>query len=239
MKKIIALFAAGTILLACAEKEQPKGNLQLTGKIDGLKQGLLYIQKLEDTTLVVLDSIRIGGDSSFKSDLDIKSPEMLYLFLDRGTSNSIDNSLLVFAEPGAINIETSLERFYADSKITGSKNHDLYEEFKKVNSRFTGQQLDLAAEQLNAYKEKKAVSMSENEAKADRILKKKYLYAINFAINNKDKEVAPFVALSEINDAGTPFLDTIFKSLTPEIAASKYGKLLEKHIAGRKQSEKQ
>jgi hypothetical protein len=49
--------------------------------------------------------------STFESDIDLKSPEMLYLFLDRGVSNSLDNNLLFFAEPGNINIETKLDSF--------------------------------------------------------------------------------------------------------------------------------
>jgi hypothetical protein len=69
------------------------------------------------------------------SDIDLKSPEMLYLFLDRGVSNSLDNNLLFFAEPGNINIETKLDSFLYGAKITGSKNHELYEEYKKINSR--------------------------------------------------------------------------------------------------------
>ena len=34
---------------------------------------------------------------------------MLYLFLDRGQTNSIDNNLPFFAEPGNIKIETTLK----------------------------------------------------------------------------------------------------------------------------------
>jgi hypothetical protein len=49
----------------------------------------LYIQRIVDTALVAIDTISIDGSSSFSSDLDLKSPEMLYLFLDRGVSNSL------------------------------------------------------------------------------------------------------------------------------------------------------
>jgi hypothetical protein len=59
---------------------------------------------------------------------------MLYL-LDRGTSNSLDNNLMFFAEPGTINIDTNLESYIANAKVTGSKNQDLFEEYKKINSR--------------------------------------------------------------------------------------------------------
>ena len=67
--------------------------------------------------------------------------------------------------------------------------------------------------------------------------KRKYLYTVNFALNNKDSEVAPYIALSEIYDANINLLDTINKVLTPEIKASKYGKKLEEFIAERKAEE--
>jgi hypothetical protein len=45
-------------------------------------------------TLVAIDTITIDGSSAFESDIDLKSPEMLYLFLDRGVSkHSLDNNL--------------------------------------------------------------------------------------------------------------------------------------------------
>jgi hypothetical protein len=56
------------------------------------------------------------------------------------------------------------------------------------------------------------------------VIKRKYLYATNFAINNKDHEVAPYIALAEIYDINLKFLDTIQKSMTPKVAQSLYGK---------------
>jgi hypothetical protein len=67
----------------------------------------LYIQRIVDTALVAIDTISIDGSSS-SSDLDLKSPEMLYLFLDRGVSNSLDNNLIFFAEPGTLKLKLIL-----------------------------------------------------------------------------------------------------------------------------------
>ena len=53
----------------------------------------------------------MNGDSKFESDLNLASPEMLYLFLDRGVTNSLDNNISFFAEPGNINIDTNLESY--------------------------------------------------------------------------------------------------------------------------------
>jgi hypothetical protein len=224
-------------VIGCGKKEA-EGNLVVTGDVKGLKKGTLYIQKMEDTAFVVLDSIAISGDSHFESTLNIESPEMLYIFLDRGVTENIDNSLMFFAEPGKINIDTELATFFAKAKITGSKNHDLYEDFKKVKSRFTNQELTLTEQELNAFKDKKPLPADLRE-KYEMIIKKKYLYAVNFALTNKDHAVSPYIALSEISDANVNYLDTIRKSMAPDVAKSKYGKILTEYVAERKKEEQQ
>lgn len=230
MKKIILAFVS-LVLLASCNKTESQANLHITGNIKGLKKGTLYIQRIVDTNLVAIDTIVIDGSSAFTSDIDLKSPEMLYLFLDRGTSNSLDNNILFFAEPGTINIDTNLESYISDAKITGSKNHDLYEEYKKINSRFIEEKLTLIEKKFNAIKSNNTKSIDSLNAKQDSNIKRKYLFATNFAINNKDQEVAPYIALSEIYDINVKYLDTIQKSMTPKVAQSLYGKKLTEYVA--------
>ena len=45
-------------------------------------------------------------------------------------------------------------------------------------------------------------------------------------MNNKDSEVAPYIALSEVFDANIKYLDTLYNVLPKDIALSKYGKEL-------------
>jgi hypothetical protein len=225
MKKSLLAFVS-LLLLASCNKNESKTNLRITGNIKGLKTGTLYIQRVVDSALVAIDTIVIDGSSTFESDIDLKSPEMLYLFLDRGVSNSLDNNLLFFAEPGNINIETKLDSFLYGAKITGSKNHELYEEYKKINSRFRNDNLTLLEQKFNAIKSQNTKAIDSLSARQDSNTKRRYLYATNFAINNKDYEVAPYITLSEIYDINLKYLDTIQKSMTPKVAKSMYGKKL-------------
>lgn len=234
-KKIILLFSV-LVLIACSEKKSNK-NLEITGYIKGLKKGTLYIQKIKDTTLVALDTIKINGDSHFKSEMNIEEPEMFYLFLDRGVSNSLDNNIVFFAEKGKINIETSLDFFTSDAKITGSKNHQLYEEYRKVVSRYIDQDLELIKKRIYALKSKNQTQVDSIDELQKNIIKSKYLYTTNFAVNNAKYEVAPYVALAEIYDINLKFLDTIQSSLSPKVAKSLYGKKLKELIAQRKIAE--
>jgi hypothetical protein len=63
------------------------------------------------------------------------------------------------------------------------------------------------------------------------------LHAANFAINNKEYEVAPYIALSEIYDINLKYLDTIQKSMSPKVAKSLYGKKLTEYIASIKKQQ--
>lgn len=233
---ILVCIASSLALVSCSEKKSTK-NFVLTGNIKGLKSGTLYIQRIKDTTLVAIDTIKINGNSHFTSEFDLQSPEMLYLFLDRGVTNSLDNNIPFFAEKGNMNLETSLDFFTADVKITGSKNQQLYDEYKKVVSRYVDQDLTLIEKKIKAYQTKKMDEVNKIDEEQKGIQKRKYLYTTNFAVNHGDFEVAPYVALAEIYDINLKYMDTIQKSMTPKVSKSLYGKKLNAFIAIRKKEE--
>ena len=233
MKKSIIAVVTLLLLVAC-DKNETKGNLHITGNIKGLKKGTLYIQRLVDTAFVAMDTIIIEGSSTFTSNLDLKSPEMLYLFLDRGTSNSLDNNIPFFAEPGNISIETTLENYLSNAKITGSKNHEIYEEYRKINSTFTDKNLSNIEQKFSALKNQNAKKVDSINVAQDANVKRKYLFAANFALNNRDYEVAPYIALSDIYDINIKYLDTIQKAMSPKVAQSLYGKKLTEYVTAAK-----
>jgi hypothetical protein len=237
MQKLVYALAALLLLNACSEKKQTK-NLLITGDIEGFKKGTIYIQRLQDTLLINLDSIEISGDSKFSSELDIDSPEMLYLSINRGQTKSLDNNLPFFAEPGKMTIETSLSYFTSDAKITGSKNQDLYNEYKTVMASFIDQDLQIIKSKYEALRDKQNQKIDSLTERQKQITKRKYLYSTNFAVNHSDYEVAPYIGLSEIYDINLKYLDTITKSMTPKVAKSKYGKQLKILLEERKKLEK-
>lgn len=238
MKKTLITLCTLALLATSCKKDNETGNsLHLTGTVDGLKQGKLYLKKIVDTSFVTIDSFTIQGNSNFESTLKIDSPEMYYLFLDRGISNSKDNSLMFFAEPGNMTIKTDLKEFYAKTKVTGSKNNDLYEDYKKIKSRYTDEENQALSMMLFAQKMKDAKMLDSLTDRSDKLVIRRYLSAVNFAVNNAKHEVAPYIALTDIYDANIKYLDTIQKSLSPEVSRSHYGKLLQEFISKRKQQE--
>jgi hypothetical protein len=230
MKKSIVAFFTLLLLVSC-NKEVSKTNLHLTANIKGLKKGTLYIQRVVDNSLIVIDTIKIDGDSKFETDIDLKSAEMLYMFLDRGVTNSMDNNILFFAESGTMNIETNLDSYISSAKISGSKNQEKYEEYQKINSRFRDENLDMIQQKFMAMKNNNQKALDSLNVKQDNNIKRKYLFATNFAINNREYEISPYIALSEIYDINIKYLDTIQKSMSPKVAKSLYGKKLTEYVS--------
>jgi len=229
MKKLITLFVF-IGLLSC-EKEEHQG-LILKVNIEGLKKGTVYLKKAKDSTLTIVDSLVINGNSAFELHSDIESPEMFYLFLDK--YNSDQRNIAFFANTGITEINTTLKNFEIDAKINGSEQQKALEEYKKIAGRFNERNLELIKENFEAIRDQDTAKLKTNEAEYNSLLKRKYLYTVNFAMSHKDSEIAPYLALSEIYDANVKWLDTINNSLSPKVKESKYGKKLTQLISQRK-----
>lgn len=239
MKKIVLYSLLTLITISCNKETEKQGNVHLTGKVEGLTKGKIFIQKLKDTNLVTIDSIIFDGESEFDTKFQIDEPEMLYVYLDRGQTNSIDNSLQFFAEPGEMKFKTTLKEFYANAKFEGSKNQKIFDEFLKIRSKISDENLDIVEKEIIAKKLNKTQDLANLETKKEQWLIRKYLITANYAVVNSKYEVAPYIALTEIPDAHLKLMDTISKSMTPKVAQSKYGKRLVEWIKERRQNEQE
>lgn len=229
MKNLITIILA-LLIVSCANEKQY--DLTVKGHVKGLKKGTLYLQKVKDSTLINVDSLVVNGDPNFELHSDIETPEVFYLHLNK--TNTDEQKIAFFADKGITEINTTLKDFVFDAEIKGSKQQEKLDEYKKVMSRFNDRNLELVKEEFDAKSNRDSLAIENNQKSYESLLKSKYLYTVNFAINNKDSEVAPYVALTEIYDAQIKWLDTISNALTPEIKNSKYGLLLDDFIKDRK-----
>lgn len=235
MKSLFLTLISALFIVSCSEKKSDS-NTHITGNIKGFTNGMLYLQKMNDSVLVTLDSVKMQSDSNFKFDFDLESPEMMYLVINRGVTNSIDNSLPVFVESGTIDVNTELKYFYANAKITGSKNHELYSQFQKINSKFKSEELEISKEKFDAVRFNRIKDVDSINRKLASNIVRRYLYGINFALNNKEYEVSPYVALSELKNANPKYLDSIQSTMPPKVAQSKYGKLFTAFVSNQKKN---
>ncbi|OIQ30711.1 MAG: hypothetical protein BM564_00405 [Bacteroidetes bacterium MedPE-SWsnd-G2] len=228
MKQLFILVAV--ILFSSCSSD--KHNFTLNGNIKGLKKGTVYLQRQVDTNIVTIDSLEINGESKFKLGANLDYPEVLYLRLDKHDND--EGALVFFADQGSTEINTTLKNFVFDATIKGSKQQAKLDEYLIMMAKFNNKNLDLIKENFEALKENDSAKVEYINKQYDGLLKRKYFYTINFAVNNKDSEVAPYLALSEIPNTSIKYLDTIYKSLTPKIKSSHYGKTLLETIEERK-----
>ena len=224
MKKGI-FFILTLLIIACSKKEN---DLIVKATIVGLKKGTVYLKKMEDTLLITVDSLQIVGNSSFELQSNIESPELFFLDLDNKSNDK--HRITFFADKGVTVINTTLKNVVFDAKIKGSKQQDLFQEYQTMISKMNNRNLDLIKEQFEAQKSSDTNKLNTIKKETDNSIKRKYLYTVNFALNNNDSEVAPYLALAEIYNANLKYLDTINNALTPKVKASKYGKALDKYI---------
>mgnify|MGYP001250498287 CR=1 FL=1 len=62
-----------------------------------------------------------------------------------------------------------------------------------------------------------------DHSKIASLLNRRYLYTINFAAQNPDQNIAPYLAITQVYDANLTLLDSIANKLTNKVKASKYG----------------
>ena len=207
--------------------------MTVNGSITGLKKGTIYLSKFQDTVFVNVDSVALNGKSEFVLKDDVLSPEMYWITLDKLSQEGI----AFFGEPGIINVTSKLEKFTLAAEVTGSKNHEFLEEHKAMADQFNGKQLDFVKERFEARKAGDDALLEEIDKKEENLLKRKYLFTTNYAVNHADYEVAPYLALTELIYATTSILDTVNNSLSDKVKASKYGLELDKFIKQVKENE--
>lgn len=227
MKKNIPVLLLFAIFSACGDGIT-ENTMIVSGQVKGLKKGTLYLQQVPDSTLVVIDSLQVTGDGSFSFQTEIEEADIFYLYLNKKDNNDINDRISFFGEPGTITINTSWNTFDSKAEVKGSKVNEKYVEFKEVMSGYNKRSLEFMNTNSNADLTDAQLDSLQNLA--NRNTKKSYAFALNYALNNLDSPIAPYIAMNHVSDANVKYLDSIYNSLEPSIANSKFGEQLKRHL---------
>jgi GTPase len=99
-------------------------------------------------------------------------------------------------------------------------------EYFSIIRKYNLQNLDLLEIFYNAQitdNQKRIDSVNE---RLENLIKRKYLYSLNFSITNAQNEISPYIAVSQIPDANKDLLRKVYDTLPENIKVSKYGKVL-------------
>ncbi|WP_127140981.1 DUF4369 domain-containing protein [Flagellimonas marinaquae] len=222
MKRILFVILIGIAVLAC--EKSTKNTMNLSGTIKGLKKGTLYLQQFKDSTLVVLDSLQIQGDGNFSFIQEVEEPEIFYLYLKKEDNNDINDRITFFGETGNIVINTAWNTFDTNAEISGSKSHKKLEEFYQMASKFNIRELGLIQQGSAPELQEDSIALDSIQRLINQNTIGRYRYALNFGLSNPNSYATPYIMMTEAKEANPKYLDSIYNSLAPEVASSKYGK---------------
>ncbi|PDH54146.1 MAG: hypothetical protein CNC90_02770, partial [Cryomorphaceae bacterium MED-G11] len=189
-------------------------------------KGIIYLQKELDSTIVSLDSVKINGNSDFKLSTVIDEPDIYYLYLNKDDGDSLNDIITFFGNKGEININTRLSTFDSGYEISGSKNSELLREYFSIIRKYNLQNLDLLEIFYNAQINNNQKTIDSVNEKLENLIKRKYLYSLNFSITNSANEISPYIVVSQIPDVNIDLLRKVYDTLPEDIKVSKYGKVL-------------
>jgi hypothetical protein len=229
MKKLLFLIIGLTFISSCSNSNS--NNFSVSGTVDGIKVGKIYLQRLQDSILIDVDSALFDGNSNYTLMTDLDQTEIMYLHLDIKDGTELNDRLLFFAEDTTMIINSSWDEFVKDAVISGSKNQDIYTVYKKNSDRLNKVYTDLAKRSMSLTDETRTVAISDSINTAyDKYLRKKVLYAINYAQLHKEKEVSPYILVSEASEANPILLDSVYQKMPKKIQTTVYGKQLSELI---------
>ena len=211
------------LMLGCNSN---KDNMSVFGNVDGLMKGTLFLQAQKDSVIVNLDSMYLKGNGNFKLSTYINEPDIFYLYLDKQDGDSLNDIITFFGNKGDIQINTRLSTFDSSFEISGSENSDLLNEYNSIIRKYNMQNLDLLEIFYNAQIENNQTRIDSVNSEMENLIRKKYLYTLNFSITNSANEISPYIAVSQIPDANVDLLRKVYDTLPERIKDSKYGKIL-------------
>ncbi|WP_372946113.1 DUF4369 domain-containing protein [Muriicola sp.] len=231
--KYLKTFLITTLLIAACSGDK-SSTMEVSGTVKGLKKGTIYLQKVDDSTLVTLDSIALRGNGDFQFTTSLESPEIFYLYLRKEDQNDVNDRITFFGEPGKITIKTVWNAFDSKAVIEGSSTQKELEEYREVMTRFNTENLEQLKAANNPEILNDPAALDSLQKANERSIRRSYLYALNYAMGHTGSHIAPFIAISEVSDANSKFLDSLYNSLEPQVAHGKYGKALKRLLEERR-----
>ena len=222
MKKALIIIST-IIIMGCNSNID---NMTVSGNVDGLMKGTLFLQSQKDSVVINLDSMYLKGDGNFKLSTYINEPDIFYLYLDKQDGDSLNDIITFFGNKGDIQINTRLNTFDTSFEISGSQNSELLNEYNSIIRKYNMQNLDLLEIFYNAQIENNQTRIDSVNSELENLIRKKYLYTLNFSITNSENEISPYIAVSQIPDANLDLLRKVYDTLPERIKESKYGKIL-------------
>jgi len=184
IKNLFITLLAVIMLASCTKKV--KNEFVITGTLDSVFNGTVYLQKRVDAPLITIDSAQFsGGKFNFKGTIDY--PEVYYL-----TIPATKSSVPFFIEPAEIivNINTKVIN---KTKITGSKSQADYDSYLDMLDQFNAK----LKECYQMYNKAEEIGDLEKVRYYDSLInvqdEQRGQFSKNYVLENNSSFVSPYI----------------------------------------------
>jgi len=220
MKKFfIALGAIGLFLGSCTSADQYK----LTGKVEGMTEGKVYLSKLQDNKLVKTDSTTMTA-SGFSFEGTVASPDLVYIELE-GQRGAIQ----LFLENSVITVDADVKNL-REAKVAGSENQNVLVAFGELQKGYQEKQKALYPEYQKAAEAKNQVAMDSIEAEFNKSEEAKFAASKEFVKSNSKFIASAFVAYRISSPLEPSEMEEVYALLSEEVKKSSYAVLIKDKI---------
>lgn len=222
MKKIFLLSIIISLLASCGQKkENILKDYSLTGSIDSISEGWVYLKKREKGKFLTVDSSALQ-DGSFAFTGQIGLPEMHYIQIP-GEKYYIP----FFLESSDISLKITASDLNK-TIIEGSGSNTEYEKFLSAEEMIT-------SEIRNLYTRLREAEGNESlEKKLEETLYALYddkeALAYQYILNNNTSPVAPYIAVKNLYNYDIEQLNVILDSLDESLNNSVYTVILNERL---------
>ena len=165
MKYLLVLFF---FVFSCTKIDNEK-DFSLSLEIEGLKKGIVYLEKISDSSMVVIDSVLYNGNKSIQFQGKIDEPEIMIISLTFGNEPD-PKRFPFFMEKSNIILKTRLKDFGFKVDSKGSKNDSIYRQYLEINKKFNNEKLDLISKSLGFQKSGNKDSISFYDSKLEKLI---------------------------------------------------------------------
>jgi peroxiredoxin len=230
MKKVLLLLLVTASFVSC--KKVADGEFIITGKADGIANGVaVYLQKQDSTGIVPVDTVKVEN-GKFKFEGKVKEPGIHFIQVDK-----IDGKALLILESGEIVMNVRKDTI-TKSKVSGTYSNDKLTSFLDDSQKI--QKRMIAFQKANMAKYNEAQS-KQDTATISALMKENSVFqkeSIKLSLDHIEKYPKSYLSLLFLQQAlNQPDKDDakikkLFETLDPSLKDTKEGKKLKKSIEG-------
>jgi len=230
MKKILLLLLVTASFVSC--KKVADGEFIITGKADGIANGIaVYLQKQDSTGIVPVDTVKVEN-GKFKFEGKVKEPGIHFIQVDK-----IDGKAVLILESGEIIMNVRKDTI-TKSIVSGTYSNDKLTSFLDDSQKI--QKRMVAFQKANMAKYNEAQS-KQDTATINTLMKENSVFqkeSIKLSLDHIEKYPKSYLSLLFLQQAlNQPDKDDakikkLFENLDPSLKITKEGKKLKKSIEG-------